>query len=209
MKRVLDDLSVFCAVVEKGSLKQASELLGIPHSTVSRRIDALESALGLHLLHRTTREVKATSRGMQLYQDSAPLLESLASSVELAISSEVAFKGSLSVSMPVRAGLDFLGDWLIDFASQHEDLTLDLSMSNVNLNLIQENIDLAFRVGPIGRFICSCTTPLGYSILNLCLSCLCQCAQSRSQLSITTAAIQAANGYLNARTYMDTSKLYQ
>lgn len=149
MKRVLDDLSVFCAVVEKGSLKQASELLGIPHSTVSRRIDALEDALGLHLLHRTTREVNVTHRGQQLYQNCAPLINSLENSVELAIDDEILFKGSLTVSMPVRAGLDFLGNWLIDFASEHKDLNLELSLSNVNLNLAQENVDLAFRVGPL------------------------------------------------------------
>jgi len=149
MKRVLDDLSVFCAVVEKGSLKQASELLGIPHSTVSRRIDALEDALGLHLLHRTTREVTVTNRGQQLYRDCSPLLGSLTSSIELAIEDEVQFKGELSVSMPVRAGLDFLGHWLIDFASEHKELNLELSLSNVNLNLVQDNVDLAFRVGPL------------------------------------------------------------
>ncbi|WED23463.1 LysR family transcriptional regulator [Vibrio sp. JC009] len=149
MKRVFDDLNVFCAVVEKGSLKQASEFLGIPHSTVSRRIDALEDALELHLLHRTTREVKVTNRGLQLYRDCAPLLESLSDSVDLAIDDELRFKGSLSVSMPVRAGLDFLGNWLIDFASEHPELNLELSLSNVNLNLVQENVDLAFRVGPL------------------------------------------------------------
>lgn len=149
MKRVFDDLSVFCAVVEKGSLKQASELLGIPHSTVSRRIDALENSLELNLLHRTTRDVTVTARGLQLYQDCAPLLESLKNSVNLAIDEEVQFKGSLSVSMPVRAGLDFLGGWLIDFASAHQDLNLDLSLSNIKLNLVQENVDLAFRVGPL------------------------------------------------------------
>ncbi|MCG7587343.1 LysR substrate-binding domain-containing protein, partial [Photobacterium sp. OFAV2-7] len=108
-----------------------------------------ESALGLHLLHRTTREVKVTQRGQQLYKDCAPLLESLAYSVDLAIDAEVSFKGKLTVSMPVRAGLDFLGNWLIDFASEHNELNLELSLSNVNLNLIKEDIDLAFRVGPL------------------------------------------------------------
>lgn len=149
MKRVLDDLNVFCAVVEKGSMKQASELLGIPHSTVSRRIDALEQALGLHLLQRTTREVRVTSRGQQLYQDCSPLLASLSSSVDAAIDDEVQFKGSLNVSMPLRAGLDFLGSWLIDFASEHPELKLSLSLTNTNLNLVQDNVDLAFRVGPL------------------------------------------------------------
>ncbi|WP_252025058.1 LysR substrate-binding domain-containing protein [Vibrio sp. SCSIO 43136] len=103
----------------------------------------------MHLLHRTTREVKVTHRGMQLYKDCAPLLGSLSDSVDAAIDEEVRFKGTLSVSMPVRAGLDFLGHWLIDFASQHEELQLELSLSNVKLNLVQENVDLAFRVGPL------------------------------------------------------------
>lgn len=149
MKRVFDDLKIFVSVVEAGSLKRASEFLKTPHSTVSRRIDALEEALGLHLLQRTTREVKATHRGQQLYNECAPLLIALEHTVDLAIDEEVTFKGTLAVSMPVRAGLDFLGNWLIDFACEHQDLKLDISLSNVNLNLVQENIDLAFRVGPL------------------------------------------------------------
>lgn len=149
MKRVLDDLSIFCAVVETGSLKKAAEKIALPHSTVSRRIDALESSLGLTLLHRTTREVKVSSRGQELYQDCSPLFSSIQSSIDLAIDSEVEFKGKLKVSMPVRAGLDFLGAWLIDFASEHPALTLDISLSNSNKNLIQDEIDLAFRVGPL------------------------------------------------------------
>lgn len=149
MKRVLDDLSIFCAVVETGSLKKAAEKIALPHSTVSRRIDALESSLGLTLLHRTTREVKVSSRGQELYQDCSPLFTSIQRSIDLAIDSEGEFKGKLKVSMPVRVGLDFLGAWLIDFASEHPDLTLDISLSNSNKNLIQDKIDLAFRVGPL------------------------------------------------------------
>jgi DNA-binding transcriptional LysR family regulator len=93
--------------------------------------------------------VSVTHRGQQLYQDCAPLINSLENSVELAIDDEIQFKGALTVSMPVRAGLDFLGNWLIDFASEHEALSLELSLSNINLNLAQENVDLAFRVGPL------------------------------------------------------------
>lgn len=148
-KRVLDDLSVFCAVVKCGSLKQASKVLELPHSTVSRRIEKLEKDLGLTLLHRTTRAVKVSSRGQQLYDDCAPLLDSLRSSVNLAVDSEVQFKGSLKITLPVRAGVDFLGGWLIDFATEHPDLRLDLSLSNENLNLIKDDVDLAFRVGPL------------------------------------------------------------
>lgn len=149
MKRVLDDLNIFCSVVENGSLKKAAEQLSMPHSTVSRRMDALEESLGLTLLHRTTREVKVSERGLELYQNCSPLFGSLKRSIDIAVDSEIQFKGKLKVSMPVRAGLDFLGAWLIDFASEHPDLKLDVSLSNSNKNLIQEEIDLAFRVGPL------------------------------------------------------------
>lgn len=149
MKRVLDDLNIFCSVVENGSLKKAAEQLAMPHSTVSRRMDALEDSLGLTLLHRTTREVKVSERGLELYQNCSPLFGSLQRSIDIAVDSELQFKGKLKVSMPVRAGLDFLGAWLIDFASEHPDLKLDISLSNSNKNLIQDDIDLAFRVGPL------------------------------------------------------------
>ena len=149
MKRVLDDLNIFCSVVETGSLKQAAERLSIPHSTVSRRMDALEESLGLTLLHRTTREVRVSSRGQELYEDCVAQLSAIQRSIDLAVDAEVAFKGKLNVSMPVRAGIDFLGAWLIDFASQHPGLTLDVALSNSNKNLIQDDIDLAFRVGPL------------------------------------------------------------
>lgn len=149
MKRVLDDLSLFCAVVETGSLKGASELMDIPHSTVSRRIESLEKSLGLVLLHRTTREVRVSQRGQQLYQDCSPLLGSIQTSIHHAVDQELAFKGKLKVSMPVRAGVDFLGGWLIDFASSHPELELEVTLSNTNKNLVQDEIDLAFRVGPL------------------------------------------------------------
>lgn len=149
MKRVLDDLAIFCAVVEVGTLKGASEQLAIPHSTVSRRIEALENSLGLSLLHRTTREVRVTERGNQLYQDCIGQLNAVMQSLEFAIDAEVEFKGNLSVSLPVRAGIDFLGGWLIDFASEYPQLQLDISLSNTNKHLIKDEIDLAFRVGPL------------------------------------------------------------
>lgn len=149
MKRVLDDLQIFCVVVQSGSLKKASEKLAIPHSTVSRRIEALEKQLGLTLLHRTTRAVKVSSRGQLLYEDCVQMLDSISQSIETAIDDEIQFKGRLNISMPVRAGLDFLGGWLIDFAAEHPDLKLDLSLSNSNKHLIKDNIDLAFRVGPL------------------------------------------------------------
>ena len=149
MKRIYDDLHVFCAVVEEGNLKKASAHLGVPHSTVSRRLDALEKNLQLTLFHRTTRDIRITQRGQALYDDCAPLLNSLKLSVDCAIDAEQAFQGHLKISMPVRAGIDFLGGWLIDFTTDHPDLKLDISLSNDNLDLLKEDIDLAFRVGPL------------------------------------------------------------
>lgn len=149
MKRILDDMTIFCAVVEAGSLKGASTKLNIPHSTVSRRIEALEKSLGLVLLYRTTRDVRVTSRGQELYNSCAQTLSVLQQSIGMAMESEVQFKGKMRVSMPTRAGIDFLGGWLIDFAQAHPELELDLALSNDNKNLVTDEIDLAFRVGPL------------------------------------------------------------
>ncbi|MCF2859214.1 LysR family transcriptional regulator [Pseudoalteromonas sp. SMS1] len=149
MKRVLDDLNLFCEVVELGSLKAASSKTGVPHSTVSRRIESLERALGLVLLQRTTREIKVTPRGKELFLDCAPLFSNLKDSIALAEDAEAKFKGTLNVSMPVRAGIDFLGAWLIDFATEHPDLKLNIALSNTNKDLLKDDIDLAFRVGPL------------------------------------------------------------
>lgn len=149
MKRILDDMTIFCAVVEAGSLKRASEQLAVPHSTVSRRIEALEQALGLKLLHRTTRDVNVSSRGLSLYKDCVGHLTNIQSAIKMVVDDEVQFRGKLNVSMPVKAGIDFLGAWLIDFAAKHPELTLDISLSNDNKNLVKDDIDLAFRVGPI------------------------------------------------------------
>ena len=149
MKRILDDLNIFFKIVETGSLKKAAEQLSIPHSTVSRRIDALEASLRLTLLHRSTREVKVSLRGQELYDNCAIELSAIHRSIYLAINAEVEFKGVLKVSMPVRAGLDFLGGWLIDFASERPELTIDIQLSNSHKNLIKDDVDLAFRVGPL------------------------------------------------------------
>lgn len=149
MKRVLDDVAVFCAVVEGGSFKAASQALGIPHSTVSRRVEALESSLGLRLLHRTTRDVQVTGRGQALYNNCIDSINNMKHSIVNAVEDEVEFRGKLNVSLPVRAGIDFLGNWLIDFAAQHSELTLDIALSNSNKNLVRDDIDLAFRVGPL------------------------------------------------------------
>lgn len=185
MKRVLDDLNIFCSVVENGSLKRAAEQLAMPHSTVSRRIDALEASLGLTLLHRTTREVKVSERGQELYQNCSPLFGSLQRSIDIAVDAEIQFRGSLKVSMPVRAGLDFLGTWLIDFAAEHPDLKLDLSLSNSNKNLIQEDIDLAFRVGPLTD-----SSAIALKLWDIPYS-ICACATLLEQHNIKHANIDA------------------
>ncbi|BDY04173.1 LysR family transcriptional regulator [Ferrimonas sp. YFM] len=149
MRKLYDDLELFCAVVEAGSLKGASSTLGVPHSTVSRRIEALEREMGLSLLQRTTRQLKVTSLGEQIYQDCSPMLRSIKDSLTLAKEREQSFQGSLKVSMPVRAGLDFLGCWMLDFAADHPRMQLEMELSDTYEDMIHRDIDLAFRVGPL------------------------------------------------------------
>lgn len=146
-----DDISVFLAVAKGGSFVGAAQRLGLPTSTVSRRIAELESGLGVQLLRRTTRRVSLTEAG-QAYADRCSALFDEIDEVTQALVEQDAggrLRGRLRVTAPMLAGADTFGPWLFEFAAKHPDLRLELLVTNAFLDLVEEGIDLAFRLGPI------------------------------------------------------------
>jgi len=136
-------------VVTCGSFKQAAYRLDMPHSTVSRRISALENTLKQHLINRTTRQIRVTPMGMQVYQQCAPLLQQLKHTLSDTLADAQQLHGTMRITMPVRMGLDVLAKWLIAFGQQHPAIKLELQLSNANRDLLANDIDLAFRIGPL------------------------------------------------------------
>lgn len=144
-----NDLMLYARVVEEGSFSRAGDRLGLPKSTVSRRVAALEAALGERLLLRTTRKLTVTEFGQGVLVHARQVAQEVAAARELAQHRQAEPSGRLRVSMPSDFANLVIGSLLADFARRHPAITLDLDLSARRVDLIGENFDLAVRMGDL------------------------------------------------------------
>lgn len=142
-----DDLILFARVVDAGSFSQAAERCGLPKSTVSRRISALERSLGERLLTRTTRQFAITEFGEGMLEHARRLLEEAEAASALAQHRQATPQGTLRVSLPP----DFLQEmelvpFLLAFATRYPEVRVEMDLSPRRVDLIAERFDLAIRV---------------------------------------------------------------
>ena len=145
ISEMIDDLLLFVAVARTGSFSRASAELGVPLSTVSRRIADLERKFGAKLLERTTRQLRLTHDGRVLLDRAEAPLAALADTLRLGIVTN----GTIRATAPPLAARTRLGAALVDYLAAHADVTLDLITTNATLDFIKDNIDIAFRIGPL------------------------------------------------------------
>lgn len=139
-------MEVFVAVVEAGSFARASERLGVSTTTASRLVSALEAHLDARLLHRTTRRLNLTDAGRVYYQHCTSLLSDLAEA-EAAVSADNRIaSGLLRVSAPVSFGTRHLAAVLPQFRQQQPNVSLELSLNDRVVDLVEEGHDLAIRI---------------------------------------------------------------
>lgn len=141
-----NDLVLFARVMEAGSFSRAAERCGLPKSTVSRRIAALEAALGERLLMRTTRQLAITEFGERILDHARRLLEEAEAAHALAQHRQQAPRGSLRVSMPPDFVELNLVPLLLRFAEHHPEVCVELDLSPRRVDLVAERFDLAVRV---------------------------------------------------------------
>lgn len=148
----LNDLDTFIVVVEAGTFSAAAELLGVPKSTVSRRVARLEEELGLALLTRASRSFEISDDGRALYERCAPALREIAS-VERDLGDTAAEpRGRIRVTTSIDFGTtEYLAELLARYAEAHPQVHVELSITNRMIDLLEENIDLGFRthIGPL------------------------------------------------------------
>ena len=136
----------FVTVLETGSFTAAAERLGVSKAHVSKQVRALEDALGVRLLHRTTRRVAATDAG-RLYLDYARQARDLLGDGERAVSAvRTEVDGTLRITAPTSFGDSFLVDLLADFHARHPRVRLDVDLSIAQRDLIGEGYDFALRM---------------------------------------------------------------
>ncbi len=144
-----DDLLLFARVAEAGSFSRAAERVGLPKSTVSRRIAALEKRLGERLLQRTTRKLVITEFGQGVLDHARALSEEVDAALAFALSRQARPGGRLRVSMPGDFASTALEQPLAEFIRDYPEVALELDLSPRRVDLIGENFDLAIRMGAL------------------------------------------------------------
>ncbi|MEQ8166997.1 MAG: LysR family transcriptional regulator [Alphaproteobacteria bacterium] len=145
----LTNLEVFGKVVETSSFTGAAEKLGLSRAAVSKHVMQLEERLDARLLNRTTRRVSTTEVGRAYYERAVRILHDLEEADLAASQLQDEPRGTLRVSAPMSFDPGRLGAFAADFLAQYPDLHLDLALNDRQIDLVEEGIDVALRIGEL------------------------------------------------------------
>ncbi len=145
----LKQIESFVAVAAKGSLTAAAHAEGVAPAVIGRRIDALEARLGVKLLVRTTRRITLTHEGSAFLENCQRLLADLASAEASVSAGGVKASGHLRVTAPGGFGRRHVAPLVPRFLAEHPDVSLSLNLSDRVVDLANEGLDCAVRVGDL------------------------------------------------------------
>ncbi len=145
----LNDIIVFTKVVETKSFTGAADALGLPKSTVSRKLAQLEERLGVRLVQRTTRKLALTEIGEAYYERCARIVADIHAAEQLVTDMQSTPRGRLRITASVDFSTRFLGEIVADFLAQHPDINVELEGTDRVVDMIEEGFDLAVRFGPM------------------------------------------------------------
>lgn len=162
-------MTVFAAVADAGSLSAAARRLNTPLATVSRRLADLESHLRTRLITRSTRKLVLTEAGRDYLAACRDILDRLDEAERTAGGAYAQVRGQLVVAAPIVFGRLHLVPVATDFLDQHPEVDLQLRLGDRNVNLIEEHVDLALRIGnlPDSSLV---ATPVGTTGRVVCAS---------------------------------------
>lgn len=145
----IDLFRTFTRVVECASFTRAADLLGMPRSSVSAAVMELEARVGVRLLHRTTRKVTATLDGQAFYERCLRVIDDVEETEGLFKRSGREPGGRLRVDLPGRIGRLIIAPALPAFLARFPEISIDLGVTDRAVNLIEDSVDCALRVGAI------------------------------------------------------------
>jgi DNA-binding transcriptional LysR family regulator len=142
-------MRVLLRVVDQGSLSAASRDLGVPLATVSRKVADLEAHLGAQLLLRTTRKLRLTDAGQAYIAASRRILEAVDEAERVVTGEYDTPSGELVLTAPILFGRLHLLPVVTAFLASFPDISVRLSLSDRNLHLLDDHLDMAVRIGPL------------------------------------------------------------
>ena len=143
----LNDVAVFVKVAQLESFSRAAHALGMPVSTVSRRVTVLEEQLGVTLLQRTTRRLNLTAQGRAYFHECREPLDHLGDAERVLTQAQRNPQGILRITAPVIMGQPPFYEFLSAFLKTYPRVQVDLLITNAFMDLVAENIDVAIRFG--------------------------------------------------------------
>lgn len=145
----IDAIAVFVSVLEAGSFAAAARSLGVPPSTVSARVAALERRLGVTLIQRTTRRLRPTAAGQRYFEECRQALRRLEAAAEAVTEEARENIGVLRLTAAVDIAQTILPPLIAGFRAAHPGLRIELIATDRLVDMIAERIDLALRPGPL------------------------------------------------------------
>lgn len=145
----LDNLQLFIRIVEKGGLAAAGRDFGLSPATVSERLVALEAHYKARLLNRTTRSISLTNAGQMLVEGARNLIceaNDLQARIRLGIDQ---LSGLIRLSAPMDLGRTRIAPLLDEFMQAHPDIRVDLTLTDSQVDLVAQGLDLAVRLGTL------------------------------------------------------------
>lgn len=140
-------MQLFIRVVETGSFSKAALSLAVTQPTATKHVAALEKRLGARLLHRSTRGVTPTEVGQAYYERCKAIAQELEAADDVASLMQQRVQGSVRISTSVAFGRRVLTPLVLRFMRDHPALRVDLSFEDRYVNLVEQGIDMALRMG--------------------------------------------------------------
>lgn len=142
-------ISTFVEVVARGSLSAAARAEGIAPAMIGRRLDALETRLGVKLLQRTTRKLALTNEGAAFLEDCQRILSELEEAESAVAERSAKASGHLLVSAPAGFGRQHVAPLLPSFLAEHRDVTINLNLNDRIVDVVGEGVDVAIRIASL------------------------------------------------------------
>ncbi len=149
MAHDLNDTLIFVKVVESGSFIAAAQALRLPKTTVSRKVQELETRLGAQLLHRTTRKLGLTEAGNVYFEHCQRIARELSEAESAVGQLQGGPRGWLRITAPYSVGITWIAPLLGEFHARHPEVRVEMNLSNETVDMIDQGIDVALRVGAL------------------------------------------------------------
>ncbi|PMH43799.1 hypothetical protein BCU68_13200 [Vibrio sp. 10N.286.49.B3] len=142
-----EDIKMFHRIVESGGLVRAAELMDLPKSNLSRRLKALEEELGIDLFHRQHKTIVVSENGRHFYKSSKTFIDQFETEIQEITSHSFELSGHIRVQILALPNSKALTHIITNFMRDHPKITVEIITSSTEFELIENNVDIGFRIG--------------------------------------------------------------